>query len=124
MSDDGPATAWRDGFPGTLYDGNGMRLAGDGPDFTPGLTEALPFKVVLRRYGVTDEAGELRIGDRLWLLPDTLGTPPELPVAVLAELAEVVRHGRKLGLAGHNPEVYALVRDALVLLLDDSGGHA
>lgn len=45
-------------------------------------------------------------------------------MALLAELAEVVRHGRKLGLIARDLEVYALVRDALVLLLDDSGGRA
>ena len=93
MSDDAPPPTWRDTFPGTLYDGDGMRLAGDGPDYTPALNQALPFKVVLRRYGVTDEPDELRIGDRLWLLPGTLGTPPELPEDVLDELADALRAG-------------------------------
>ena len=88
-----------DEFPGTLYDGDGMRLAGDGPDYTPALNQALPFKVVLRQYGVTDEAGELSVGDRLWLLPDTFGTPPALPEDVLDELADALRPRRAQGRA-------------------------
>jgi len=111
------------GFPGTLYDSDGTRLAGDGPEFTPELDDSLPHKALIR-----DRAGEERVaifeaGDRLWLLPDSLGTPPELPMPLLAELAEVVRRGNSVALAARNPEVYALVRNTLVLLLDDSGGR-
>jgi hypothetical protein len=123
MSDD-PTPTWRDAFPGTLYDGDGMRLAGDGPDYTPALNDALPFKVVLRRYGVTDEAGELRIGDRLWLLPETFGTPPALPEDVLDELADALRAGRKVGLAARDEAAGALARDALLLLLDEGERRA
>ena len=43
---------------------------------------------------------------------------------VLVELAGVVRRGGKVALAATDPKAYALVRDALVLLLDGSGGHA
>lgn len=119
------AAAATRGFPGTLYDGDGTRLAGDGPEFTSRLAEALPHKALVR--GEPGEAGEVAVlesSNRLWLLPDTLGTPPEPPVAVLAALAEAVRRGRKVALAGRDAAVYTLVRDALVLLLDDSGGHA
>lgn len=56
-------------------------------------------------------------------LPDSFGTLPELPMPLLVELAEVVRRGRKVGMTGRDPQAYALVRDALVLLLDDSGGR-
>lgn len=111
-------------FPGTLYDGDGMRLAGVGPEFTPALNASLPFKVVLRHHRATDEGGKLGIGDRLWLLPDTLGTPAELPELVLAELAGVIRAGNKVGLAARDGAVGAFVRDALLLLLDEGGGQA
>jgi hypothetical protein len=111
-------------FPGTLYDGDGTCLAGDGPEFTPGLTEGLPHKALIRDTPGEEEVALLEAGDRLWLLPDTFGTPPELPMALLTTLANVVRQGGKVGLAAGNHELYALVRDALVLLLDDSGGHA
>ncbi len=57
-------------------------------------------------------------------LPDTFGTPPDLPVPLLAELAGVVRCGRKVGLAANGRDAYTLVRDALMLLLDDTGGQA
>ncbi len=113
-----------DDFPGTLYDGDGMRLAGSGPDFTPALNDVLPFKVVLHHRRGVDEGGQLSLGDRLWLLPDTLGRPPELPEAVLDELAGVLRVGNKVGLAARDEAVGAFVRDALLLLLDEDGGQA
>jgi len=111
-------------FPGTLYDGDGTRMAGDGPEFTPELTEGLPHKALIRDTPGEEEVALLEAGDRLWLLPDTFGTPPELPMALLTTLANVVRQGGKVGLAAGNQDAYVLVRDALVLLLDDSGGHA
>ena len=43
---------------------------------------------------------------------------------LLAELADVVRGGNTVGLAGSNYDTYALARDALVLLLDETGGQA
>jgi len=101
-----------DDFPGTLYDGDGMRLAGMGPDFTPALSGTLPFKVVVRHRRAANETGELGLGDRLWLLPDTFGTTPELPVALLAELAEAVRRGHKVGLAGRDRGADVLARRA------------
>jgi hypothetical protein len=110
-------------FPGTLYDGDGMRLAGAGPDFTPALNEVLPFKVVPRHRREADEGGQLGLGDRLWLLPDTLGTPPAPPEAVLDELVGVIRAGNKVGLAARDEAVGAFVRDALMLLLDEGGGR-
>jgi hypothetical protein len=115
-----------DDFPGTLYDGDGMRLAGTGPDFTPALNDVLPFKVVLRHRRVADEGGELGlgIGDRLWLLPDTFGTPPALPEDVLDELADALRAGRKVGLAARDDAVGAFARDALLLLLNEAEGRA
>jgi hypothetical protein len=100
-----------------------MRLAGTGPDFTPALNDALPFKVVLRRRRVADEGGELGIGDRLWLLPDTFGTPPALPEDVLDELADALRAGRKVGIAARDEAVGALARDALLLLLSEGEGR-
>lgn len=111
-------------FPGTLYDGDGTRLAGTGPEFTPEMTEALPHKALIRDRPGAEEVAVLERGDRLWVLPDTFGTPPGLPVALLAELADVVRRGHKVGLAAADRKAYVLARDALVLLLDDRGGQA
>ena len=91
---------------------------------TPGLTDALPFKALIRDRPGAVAVAVLEAGDRLWLLPDTFGTPPELPVPLLAELAEVVRGGHKVGLAAANRDTYELARNALVLLLDESGGRA
>jgi len=112
------------GFPGTLYDGDGTRLAGTGPEFSLETTQALPHKALIRDRPGAEEVAVLERGDRLWLLPDTFGVPPELPVPLLAELADVVRRGNMVGLAGSNYDAYALARDALVLLLDETGGQA
>lgn len=113
-------------FPGALYDGHGWRLAGDGPArLTHELTEALPHKAVVHdnRPGAV-EVVVLRAGDRFWLLPETFGDPPALPAVVLAELAEVVRRGHKLGFGARCAKAYALVRDALMLLLNEAEGRA
>ena len=106
------------------------RAAGSGPAVVlvakAGASEELLAKL-LAAYAAEPGAVEVAVletGDRLWLLPDTFGTPPELPMPLLAELAEVVRGGRKVGLAGRDPDAYVLARDALMLLLDDSGGRA
>lgn len=89
-------------FPGTLYDGDGTRLAGDGPKFTPDLADALLHKALIRDTPGDMDVAVLEAGDRLWLLPDSFGIPPEMPVPLLADLANVVRGGRKVGLAGSN----------------------
>ena len=88
------------------------------------MTQALPHKVLIRDRPGAEEVAVLERGDRLWLLPDTFGAPPELPVPLLAELADVVRRGNTVGLAGSNYDAFALVRDGLVLLLDETGGQA
>lgn len=98
------AAARAAGFPGTLYDGDGTRLVGDGPEFTSGLADDLPHKALIRDRPGSEEVAVLETGDRLWVLPDTLGDPPELPIPLLAELAEVVRRGRSVGLAARDPE--------------------
>ena len=115
------AAAARRAFPGALYDGDGSLLAGDGPELTPELTDGLPHKALIRDTPGREEVVVLERGDRLWLLPDGFGTPPELPMRLLLDLAAVVRRGCKVGLAGRDPDAYAQARDAL--MLDDSGGR-
>jgi len=113
-------------FPGILYAGDGMRLAGDGPDaFTDAQGEALPFKAVIHGKPPRPGAGsEMRMGDRIWVLPDTLGTPPEIPPGLLFELAGVIRDGGQVGLAARNGAEGAKMRDMLVLLLSPPEGQA
>ncbi|MBV9750437.1 MAG: hypothetical protein JO157_16650 [Acetobacteraceae bacterium] len=112
------------GLPGTLYDGDGTRLAGSGPELTLEMTEALPHKALIHDEPGAVDVAMLEAGDRLWLLPDSFGTPPVLPVLLLTNLAHVVRRGHKVGLAASDEDAYVLARDALMLLLDDSGGRA
>jgi hypothetical protein len=111
-------------FPGALYDCDGTLLAGTGPEMTLELTERLPHKALIHDKPGEVEIATLHAGDRLWLLPDTFGTPPELPIGLLTELANVVRRGGRVGLAARSEGAYVLVRDALVLLLNDAGGRA
>lgn len=113
-------------FPGFLYAGNGMRLAGDGPDaFTDTHGETLPFKTILRTTPVQPgEVPELQIGDRLWVLPDSFGSPPEVPVQLLFELADVIRGGGQVGLMARDEVEGARMRDMLVLLLSPPAGQA
>lgn len=113
-------------FPGIMYAGDGMRLAGDGPDtFTDAQGDALPFKAVIHGTPPRPGAGaDMKAGDRIWVLPDTFGTPPEIPAALLFELAGIVKAGGQVGLAARNGTEGAKMRDMLVLLLSPPEGQA
>ena len=111
-------------FPGALYDGKGMLLAGNGPDVTGDFGTEFPHKALISDKPENVEVAILENDDRLWLLPDSFGEPPVLPMILLTDLANLVRAGRRVGLAAREREAYEQARDALVLLLDDSGGRA
>ena len=113
-------------FPGILYAGDGMRLAGDGPDaFTDAQGDALPFKAVIHGSPPRPGAGsDMKMGDRIWVLPDSLGTPPEIPAQLLFELAGIVKAGGQVGLAAREGAEGARMRDMLVLLLSPPEGQA
>lgn len=111
-------------FPGTLYDGDGVRLAGNRPiKFTAEVSDALPFKAMI--HDADPSGGTINFGprDRFWLLPDTLGTPPQLPQPLLAELTNIIRAGGGVGLAARSSAIGAQVRDVILLLLDEPGGR-
>lgn len=113
-------------FPGILYAGDGMRLAGDGPDaFTNAQGDALPFKAVI--HGEPPRPGmgsEMKIGDRIWVLPESLGAPPEIPPQLLLDLVGIIRRGGQVGLAARDGAAGARMRDMLVLLLSPPEGQA
>jgi hypothetical protein len=71
-------------FPGTLYDGDGKRLAGSGPDFSPALERSCSFKAVLHDLDRPSSMVVVQASDRFWLLPDDLGSPPQLPNPLLS----------------------------------------
>ena len=94
---------------GSRYDGDGMLLEGESPP-TLGLAATLPFCEVL-----PPGPAELRLGDRLWMIPtdldlDGIGSR-------LVELATMVRAGHRVALASEDADRSELVRDALVLVL-------
>ncbi len=105
-------------FPGTLYTGDGVRLAGLGPDmFTESMSDGLPFRTLV--HGSAPEAAkeaDLRHDDRVWIMPDTLSMPFEVMQALYQELAGVVMAGGTVGLAGNDIGLGMQVRDTLSLL--------
>ncbi len=105
-------------FPGTLYTGDGVRLAGVGPDlFVEALSDAMPFRTLV--HGTLPDAAraaDLRHADRVWLMPDTLDMPFEVMQALYQELANVVSAGGTVGLAGTDIGLGMQVRDTLSLL--------
>ena len=113
-------------FPGILYAGDGMRLAGDGPDtFTDAQGDSLPFKAVI--HGEPPRPGmgsEMTMGDRIWVLPDSLGAPAEVPAQLLLELVGIIKRGGQVGLAARDGAEGARMRDMLVLLLSPPEGQA
>ena len=114
-----------DAFPGTLYAGDGMRLAGIGPDiFTTAMDDTLPFKALVSGSPPAPNDGELALSDRLWVLPDRFGTADDLPTGLLCRLASLIRAGGKVGLASHDETVCNEARDMLMLALVSPGGRA
>lgn len=105
-------------FPGTLYTGDGVRLAGAGPDiFTEALSDALPFRTLV--HGSAPDAAneaDLGHGDRVWIMPDVLAMPFEVMQALYQELAAVIMAGGTVGLAGTDIGLGMQVRDTLSLL--------
>ena len=112
-------------FLGTLYAGDGMRLAGIGPDtFTTAMDDTLPFKALVSGSPPAHGDGELALSDRLWVLPDRFGTADDLPTGLLCRLASLIRAGGKVGLASHDETVCNEARDMLMLALVSPGGQA
>ena len=113
-------------FPGILYAGDGMRLAGNGPDtFTDAQGSTLPFKAIIHGTPPRPGAGsEMRVFDRIWVLPDSLGSRPEVPAQLLLELAGIIKRGGQVGLAARDGAAGARMRDMLVLLLSPPEGEA
>lgn len=118
----GPSPA---SFPGSLYNGEGVRLAGAGPDlFTEAMSEALPFKALV--HGTPPEPGkeaDLQHSDRVWVMPDVLDMPFEVMQALYQELAAVVSAGGTVGLAGRDIGLGMQVRDTLSLLSSGPTGQ-
>ena len=105
-------------FPGTLYAGDGARLAGAGPcTFTPEMNAGLPFKALVCGSAPTPNDDVLTLEDRLWVLPERFSTPDVLPMPLLYQLASLVRAGRKVGLASADQPVCDQARDMLMLML-------
>ena len=112
-------------FPGVLYDGDGTRLAGDGPDtFSPEMDADLPFKAFIRDSTLTRDEDVLALGDRLWVLPERFTMPAGPPTLLICHLAGMVRAGRKVRLASTDELTCLHAKDLLMLTLADAKGEA
>jgi hypothetical protein len=112
-------------FPGAMYDGSGTRLQGDGPEsITLEYANGHPFTVMLGKKEILARHEALAPEDRIWLLPDSLGTPSEMPATILEDLADRLTRGQRIGLAGNNPELGLAVQRALALLYASPEGQA
>lgn len=112
-------------FPGILYAGDGLRLAGVGPDtFTPQMDADLPFKALIHGGPPTEDDDALALEDLLWVLPERFSTPDVLPTPLLYQLGNVIRAGGKVGLASTDQLVCDQARDMLILVLAEPEGRA
>jgi hypothetical protein len=109
---------------GTVYDGAGVRVLGDGPKtITVSKLNAYPFKTTLGRNEVLVRGGPLGREDRLWLLPRT-SMPPDLPIDLLQDFANLLKQGRRVGLAGSDRTIGEFIAGALRLAYTDPQGSA
>ena len=53
----------------------------------------------------------MKVSDRIWVLPDSLGSPPEIPAQLLLELAASIRQSGQVGLAARDDTEVARTRD-------------
>ena len=53
----------------------------------------------------------MKVSDRIWVLPDSLGSPPEIPAQLLLELAATIRQNGQVGLAARDDTEVARTRD-------------
>ena len=106
---------------GLLYDGDGILLESDGPDtFTAMQDVAMAFRVIIQA-DAGDPDGELRLGDRLWVIPQDLDA--DAMGSRLVTLADLVHAGRRIGLASERVGSGQLVHDALLLVLREAEGQ-
>ncbi len=105
---------------GPLYDGDGMLLEGEGPaTFSPAQDEAMAFRAIVQAEA-GDPGGELRLGDRLWVVPwdldlDAVGSR-------VVAMAQLVRAGRRVAIASESADKGELVQEALMLVLREAEG--
>lgn len=112
-------------FPGSLYAGDGVRVAGAGPDiFTPEMDADLPFKALIHGGPAMDDDDALALEDLLWVLPERFSTPDVPPTPLLCHLADVILAGGKVGLASTDQVMCDQARDMLILVLAEPTGNA
>ena len=105
---------------GLLYDGDGLLLEGDGPDtFTAAQVAATAFLVIIQAEPGNPDS-ELRLGDRLWVIPQNLDL--NSIVGRLVKLAERVCAGCRVGLVSESIDMGQMVHEALLLVLREMEG--
>ena len=100
---------------GTMYDGLGKRLKGDGrgPESALELLGTIEHKAVLHDAPADNQTKEMVESDRFYLVPAELERTKWLPLSWVAELAQVLADGGRVGVVSHQAQTLATVVDIL-----------
>jgi hypothetical protein len=96
---------------GALYDGNGKRLEGDGPDSALELMQSIEYKAFL--YEGTAPSGPIETAetDRFLLVPDDFIDTKSLSISWILDLAKVLTMGGRVGIMSrYEASMAAVVR--------------
>jgi hypothetical protein len=98
-----------------MYNGLGDRIKGDGggPVSALGLLGTIEHKTLLDDAPAGDETAEMVESDRFYLVPDELERTKWLPLSWMAELAQVLTAGGRVGVMSHHASTMAIVVDFL-----------
>ncbi|ABI61125.1 Hypothetical protein GbCGDNIH2_0227 [Granulibacter bethesdensis] len=107
---------------GSLYDGEGIRLEGDGPDLSPAWVDDMPFKILLQN---SDEQNpEMLKEDRYWYLAKEGDAPVVVPKHYVEMLAGHLKSGKKLAVISDDPESASGICNMILLICRSPGGTA
>lgn len=100
---------------GTMYNGLGKRLKGDGrgPENALELLGVIEHKALLHDAADGNQMVETVESDRFYLVPDELERTRWLPLPWMAELAQVVADGGRVAVLSHQAATLAIVADLL-----------
>jgi hypothetical protein len=90
---------------GTIYDGNGKRLRGDGngPENALALMATIEHKTLLHDGPAGDDVVETVASDRFYLTPADLTETRKVPLSWMSELAQVLVAGGRVGVLSSDP---------------------
>jgi hypothetical protein len=98
-----------------MYNGLGERIKGDGdgPESALALLGTIEHKTLLHDASAGDKTMEMLDSDRFYLVPGELEQTKWLPLSWMAELAQVLTMGGRVGVMSHHASTMAIVVDFL-----------